>query len=127
MQVFETIIIFDTKEDAVINDKIEFYTELLQGWCNEKKVQLEDVGIKNLAYEIKNHKQGHYVLFTFASDIENIANLERQLRIDDTVLKFITVKKEDEEEYNNLPDYNPKSEQKQPDALDVLLGLADYN
>jgi ribosomal protein S6 len=59
----------------------------------------------------------------------DVSSLERHLRITDSVLKFITVKR-DEGIY--LEDYNyVESEQKnkiylQPDALDVLLGRAEY-
>ena len=69
---------------------------------------------------------------------ENVAELERHMRIDDNVLKFLTVRNEeagyDLEELEEMPaeddagkseqsSYNPNS---QVDALDVLLGFADY-
>jgi len=49
--------------------------------------------MKKLAYEIKKEQEGHYYLYTFNSNPEFIAEFERILRIDDTVLKHMVIKK----------------------------------
>ena len=53
------------------------------------------------------------------------SELERHLRIDENVLKFMTIK---DSSLPELEDYIPeaRSEQQKPDALDVLLGFATY-
>lgn len=53
-------------------------------------------GKKKLAYSVKKKFYGYYVLMEFASGPDLIAELERTMRIDERVLKFITVKLDDE-------------------------------
>ncbi len=53
-------------------------------------------GKKKLAYPVKKKSYGYYVLMEFASGPDLIAELERTMRIDERVLKFITVKLDDE-------------------------------
>ena len=100
--------------------------------CGGKVVKVEDIGIRKLAYEVKSHKEAYYVIYHFYTDADEIANLERMLRISSDVLKFITLRMEDddktesaEEEYV-LPGDTQSEQDSQPDALDVLLGLAEY-
>lgn len=52
-------------------------------------------GKKKLAYPVKKKSYGYYVLMEFASGPNLIAELERTMRIDERVLKFITVKLDD--------------------------------
>lgn len=55
----------------------------------------EELGLKRLAYEVQKQKNGYYVIFEIKATQENIKNLERFYRINDDVLKFIFVSKED--------------------------------
>lgn len=48
-------------------------------------------GKKKLAYPVKKRTRGHYVLLEFAGESGLVAELERNLRLDERVLKFITV------------------------------------
>ena len=49
-------------------------------------------GMRRLAYQIKKESQGYYVLCDFAASPEIVAEIERKFRIDDAVLKYLTVK-----------------------------------
>ncbi len=55
-------------------------------------LKVDNWGTKRLAYEIQKHGKGHFVLFDFLSEPDTVAELERTLRIDDKVLRFLTVK-----------------------------------
>lgn len=57
--------------------------------------KIEELGLKRLAYEVQKQKNGYYVIFEIKATLENIKNLERFYRINDDVLKFIFVRKED--------------------------------
>jgi small subunit ribosomal protein S6 len=52
-------------------------------------------GKKKLAYPVKKRNQGLYILMEYAGGAELVAELERNMRLDERVLKFITVKLED--------------------------------
>lgn len=56
---------------------------------------IEDLGIRNLAYDIKKNNKAYYIRFEFTDKAENIAELERYFRTNDDILKFIIIKKED--------------------------------
>ena len=139
--IYESILILNAKlEKTVIENEIKTLTATLQSYSTEKKVKVDVMGERQLAYEIKTHKTGYYVQFYFESDPINIDEWERILRINEHVIKFITVRVADDtgdmsiyEEYTStLEDLNPAPDEKTeqsgyPDALDVLLGFADYN
>ena len=130
MNYYETIVIFKPNED-IAKPRIRKYLDLLQSYQHEKRIECEQLGIKNLAYEVKKHKQGYYAVFTWLGTMDNVYDLERQFRIDDDVLKFMTVNLDpDSDSALNLKDLNPvltKSEQnKRIDAIDVLLGFVNY-
>ncbi len=49
-------------------------------------------GMRKLAYPIKKESQGYYVLCDFAASPAVVSEIERKFRIDDAVLKYLTVK-----------------------------------
>jgi small subunit ribosomal protein S6 len=53
-------------------------------------------GMRKLAYPIKKENQGYYVLCDFAASPTVVSEIERKFRIDDAVLKYLTVKISDE-------------------------------
>jgi small subunit ribosomal protein S6 len=56
--------------------------------------KIDKWGKRRLAYEINKQKDGYYFLIDFAGDGPIVAEIERTYKIDDRVLKFMTVKKE---------------------------------
>lgn len=59
-------------------------------------VRAENWGRKKLAYEIKRERKGTYVYFYFQGPGSTIAELERAYRLEDSIIKFLTVKLEQE-------------------------------
>ncbi|MCI5227155.1 MAG: 30S ribosomal protein S6 [Candidatus Electrothrix sp. AX2] len=53
-------------------------------------------GMKKLAYEIKKETQGYYIYMNYAAPGSTIQEIERIFRIDDRVLRYLTVKLADE-------------------------------
>lgn len=94
MNKYESVIIINPSVDEEgIKALTKKYTDIIN---NEGKVEsVEEIGKKRLAYEIQKNKEGFYTIFNFEAKPELIAELERNYRIDDSVMKFITVKKED--------------------------------
>lgn len=94
MNKYESIIIvtptMDEKQQKGIENK---YTELINE--NGKLESVENLGKRRLAYEIRKNKEGIYMQFNFESEASFVAELERQYRIDDNVIKFIVVRRED--------------------------------
>ncbi|MBX3283119.1 MAG: 30S ribosomal protein S6 [Acidobacteria bacterium] len=55
-------------------------------------VKVDDIGLKDLAYPIEKKKQGHYVLFEIEGTGQEIAELERRMRVNDMIMRYITVR-----------------------------------
>ena len=93
MNKYESVIIIDPNctEEAIkaLEDK---FTGLINE--NGKVESVENMGKKKLAYEIKKNKEATYLLFNFEAKPSSIAELERNYRITDEILKFIVVRKE---------------------------------
>ena len=49
-------------------------------------------GLRGLAYRIKKNRKGHYVLLNINAPSKAVVELERQLKINEDVLRYITVK-----------------------------------
>jgi small subunit ribosomal protein S6 len=56
--------------------------------------KLDKWGKRRLAYEIKKQKDGFFFLIDFAGNGPIVAEVERNFKIDDRILKFMTVKKD---------------------------------
>lgn len=93
MNKYESIIIvaptIDEKQQKEIENK---YSKLIKE--NGKLEEFKNLGKKRLAYEIKKNKEGLYMQINFKSEASFIAELERQYRIDDNIIKFIVVKED---------------------------------
>src|ERR1700728_79316 len=57
----------------------------------------EKWGKRKLAYTVRKFNDGNYVLLTVDADGTLIAELERRLRVSEPVIKFITVRMDEEE------------------------------
>jgi small subunit ribosomal protein S6 len=57
----------------------------------------EKLGRRKLAYLVRKFNDGNYVLLTIDADGALIAELERRLRVSEPVIKFITVRMDEEE------------------------------
>jgi small subunit ribosomal protein S6 len=83
----------DLSDDA-LNETIERYkTIIIQS--KGVVVKIDKWGTRKLAYEIKKQKKGTYVLIDFAGQSTIVSELERMFKIEDNILKFLTVMKED--------------------------------
>jgi small subunit ribosomal protein S6 len=56
----------------------------------------EKMGKRRLAYDVKKFSDGQYVLFVMKADGKTIHELERRMRVSEPVIKFITVRTDEE-------------------------------
>ena len=54
--------------------------------------KIEYWGLRNLAYRIKKNRKGHYSLLALDSPPDAVKEMERQLSINEDVLRFLTVR-----------------------------------
>jgi small subunit ribosomal protein S6 len=58
---------------------------------------LEKLGRRKLAYTVKKFNDGNYVLLTILADGSLVGEIERRLRVSEPVIKFISVRMDEEE------------------------------
>lgn len=91
MRRYETIVIVDPDlSEPERNQRFDKILDLI----NQMKgalIESEDWGGKRLAYEIRKKTRGHYMRFDFCGTGELVAELERNCRIDDKFLKYMTI------------------------------------
>src|SRR5208337_2039458 len=95
MRKYETFFIVDPdlpdETNAVVDNKIESIITSNGG----EVLSYVPWGKRKLAYAIRKRTRGLYVLMEYAGGPGLVAELERNLRIDELILKFITVMLED--------------------------------
>ena len=57
-----------------------------------KIIKSENWGLRTLAYRINKHRKGYYVMLGLETDGTVIAELERQMRISDDIIRFLTIR-----------------------------------
>ena len=92
MNKYESVIIINPNvAEETIKALIDRFTALINS--DGKVEKTEEIGKKDLAYEIAKNKEGYYVVFDFEANPSLIAELERNYRITDEIMKFIVIKK----------------------------------
>ena len=92
--------VFIARQD-VSNTQVENITADFSKIIEEnggKVAKNEYWGLKTLAYRIKKNRKGHYVLLNVDAPHAAVAEMERQARLNEDILRFMTVRVEELEE-----------------------------
>jgi len=76
------------KELKNIKDK---YNEIINS-SSGKVIKIEEWGILNLANKIKNYKKGFYIHYKFQGNKDTLKEIEKKIKVDDTIIRHLTVK-----------------------------------
>ncbi len=111
MKRYETI--FITHPELSEEDHAELEKKLRSTVATGKGdiIKLEDWGAKKLGYEIHKNSRGRYFLLDYLAAADLVRELERNLRLNDRILKFQTVKIDE-----RTPSDAPKKSQEAPPA-----------
>ncbi len=95
MRRYETLFIVDPE---LTNDGLKEVAEKLTNIILSDKghvIKYDEWGKRKLAYPVKKHDYGYYILLDYCGPSDIVNELERNMRIDERVLKYITVKLSD--------------------------------
>jgi len=111
MRRYETIFIIDNdlseEGRSPILEKLE---NLIQQY-NGLRVMFDEWGTKRLAYEIKKKARGYYVCLDYCGSGPLVDEIERFFRIDDRVLKYMTVVLDKDVDIENVKEEIAKAEE----------------
>lgn len=83
-----------------------------------KIIELDRWGMKKLAYQIKKESQGFYVFCDYCSTPEAVAEMERRFRLDDAVLRYMTIKLNNDISAEEIAEATAQVEQKKAAAAE---------
>ncbi|MFN4311206.1 MAG: 30S ribosomal protein S6 [Ferrovibrio sp.] len=92
--------VFIARQDistAQVEALVAQFSDIIKGQGGEV-TKTEQWGLRNLAYRIKKNKKGHYVLMNIQASGNAVAELERNMRIHEDILRYLTVRVEKLEE-----------------------------
>ncbi|WP_114391891.1 30S ribosomal protein S6 [Oleisolibacter albus] len=98
MALYETVMI--ARQD-IASSQVEGLTETFSTILKDNGgsiLKTEQWGLKTLTYRIKKNRKGHYVYFGIDAPAAAVAEMERNMSINEDVLRFMTVKVEKIEE-----------------------------
>jgi len=96
MRKYEVIFIArpDTTEEDV--GKLVTQMEGVVAGAGGQVEKVERMGRRRLAYRVARQREGFYILFLIEGGGDTIKELERRLKVTDTVIKFLTVRIDEE-------------------------------
>ena len=92
MALYESVII--GRQDLTpgqFESLLEKFIAVIQSFKGEIKKR-ENWGIRNLAYKINKNRKGHYMLLNIDGPPEAIQEYERLMRLDEDIIRFLTIK-----------------------------------
>jgi small subunit ribosomal protein S6 len=94
MPLYESV--FIARQDIASNQVealADQFTKILEG-LEGKVAKREYWGLRNLTFRIKKNRKGHYMLLNVDAPAAAVAEMERNMRINEDVLRYMTVKVE---------------------------------
>lgn len=98
MSLYECV--FIARQD-IAAPQVEALAEQLAGVIAEQGGQVtkkEFWGLRNISYRINKNRKGHYVLFNISAPSPAVKEMERQMSINEDVLRYLTIRVEELEE-----------------------------
>lgn len=131
---YETIYILRSDVDADAADKVQARVAEVVGRDNGKLVKVEAWGRRKLAYPVAKQRKGVYVYVKYVGRGGLVQELERNLKLQDTVLKFQTIQTQEEVDVAGIT-VDPAeikferlelpAEEEQQESREKMLGLVD--
>lgn len=93
MNKYESVVIINpTVEEESMKALLSKFTDIINKDGKVEKV--DELGKRKLAYEVKKFDEGFYTVFYFEANPDLITELERNYRITDEIIKFMTIKQD---------------------------------
>lgn len=94
-------------------EELDALLERVRGYLENAESQIyrfKKWGLRRLAYPLSGHREGHYYLVLFTVDPQRLADVRRNLRLMEDVLRELVVRI-DEDELPDTPEVQPEPEE----------------
>lgn len=123
MPSYETTLIAkaNVSEDQVqaLRTKVESIIQAHEGQVGN----FEDWGTRRLSYDIQKESRGRYLYFGFLGNTETVAELERNFRINENVVRFLSIAVSEENDLELVKKPSPMKRVKKPVSEDGTDGV----
>lgn len=93
---YETMIVLKTDlQEAGVKEQAERVRKLLETQ-GAVVAGVHEWGLRELAYMIEKERRGYYLLAEFTGPATAVAELERTLKLSDVVLRFVTIRRDED-------------------------------
>jgi len=121
MRRYEVVYIVNPNLDAeFLNEVVAKFSDLITRFKGYV-LKVDEWGKRKLAYEVKKFDKGYYVMCDFCGAPALITELERNLKLDDRVLKYITVKIDEDVDPEQLTREEPHQETTAEESHDQAI------
>ena len=86
-----TIVAKQDLSQAELNNIKKKYDEVISN-SSGKIIKVEEWGLLSLANKIKNYKKGFYIHYKFQGDNNTLNEIDKKLKIDNSIIRYLTVK-----------------------------------
>jgi small subunit ribosomal protein S6 len=93
MRKYEAVVILRPESEAVAEGK-EFLRGLFGG-DGGKVLKEEEIGDRELAYEVKKNKRGFYIFYELETEPQIIPSFDKALKLRNEILKYLFVRSEE--------------------------------
>lgn len=102
MALYETLFVVHPEKGTRMKEFIERFKKVVEG--QEGTVaHVDEWGLRDLAYRIEKQGKGFYTLMRYRSSARAVEELERNLRLSDGVLRYLTVRTDEETQSRPAP------------------------
>jgi small subunit ribosomal protein S6 len=110
--LYETLFVVHPEKGTRIKEFIERFKKIVE--AQEGTVaHVDEWGLRDLAYRIDKQGKGFYTLMQYRSTARAVEELERNLRLSDGILRYLTVRADEERQSEPAPK-SPSEENRSP-------------
>ncbi|MGH7797210.1 MAG: 30S ribosomal protein S6 [Candidatus Binatia bacterium] len=95
MTLYETLFVVHPEKGLRMKEFVEKFNKVLEGQ-GASVSQVDEWGVRDLAYRIEKQSRGYYTLLRYRATGRAVEELERNLKLTDGILRYMTVRADEE-------------------------------
>lgn len=109
MTLYETLFVVHPEKGPRMKEFIEKFKKVIEGQAGSIS-EVDEWGSRDLAYRIQKQSKGYYTLLRYRASGQAVEELERNLKLTDGILRYLTVRADE-----NSPMINPSVSRSRPE------------
>ena len=95
--LYETLFIVHPEQGGTVKEFIDRFKGVIEG-LDGTVSQVDEWGLRDLAYRIQKQTKGYYTLLQYRSSVRAVEELERNMKLSDGVLRYLTVRLDEQKQ-----------------------------